>query len=110
MRQLDEKARQGAADQAAQDRNAEAVTEIRSAFSRNRKDGMRDAGTQIPSRVNRESGGASQTRADGPNGGANQKRNQSRSGIGLDDGRDNQHQQKGANDLADQIRHGVPNG
>ena len=78
VRYSNKKASESTADQPAQNRDGEAVSEIRTAFARYRPDGMRDARAQIARGINRESGSAAQAGADGPHHRANQERNQSR--------------------------------
>ena len=66
MREADEYAGQAAADQPAQNRHGQTVSEIRAAFAGNRKDRVRDARAQVARGINGESGGASQAGSRSP--------------------------------------------
>ena len=74
MRDTDEQAGQSAADQSAQNRDSQTVTEIRTAFAGDREERVSDARAQVARRINSESGRAAQSGPDGPHHGADQER------------------------------------
>jgi len=78
VRYSNKKASESTADQPAENRNGQTVAEIRSTFTGDGEECVSDPRTQVPRRINRESGSAAQAGADGPHHRANQERNQSR--------------------------------